>query len=182
MADERDEALLTLTADIVAAHVANNSVAVSEMQGLIAKVHGALAGLGGTAAAPEPELKPAVSIRASIKPDYLVCLEDGKKLTMLKRYIGSRFDLTPAAYREKWGLPHDYPMVAPRYSEQRRQLAHQIGLGSKPGSKRAVTPPVSTASTTKKPRTSRPSRPVAEPATAPKAKARRRRAPTSAAK
>jgi len=131
-----NETLITLTADIVAAHVSNNSVAVADLPHLIANVHGALTKLGAPApievAAPEP----AVSIRASIKPDYIICLEDGKKLKMLKRHLMTHYGMTPDDYRAKWGLPRDYPMVAPNYAEQRRSLAMQIGLGRKPASRR----------------------------------------------
>ena len=132
MTDDNRETLLTLTADIVAAHVSNNHVAVGDLPTMIGQVHTALAGLGAEAPATEPERKPAVSVRASIKPDYLVCLEDGKKLKMLKRYLMTRYQMTPEAYRARWNLPTDYPMVAPNYAERRRQLAHQIGLGRKP--------------------------------------------------
>lgn len=124
--------LLTLTADIVSAHVANNSVAVSDLQLLIANVHGSLAGLGTEPApAPKEEQKPAVTVRTSVKPDYIVCLEDGKKLKMLKRHLRTHYQLTPDAYRAKWKLPADYPMVAPNYAELRRGLAKKIGLGRK---------------------------------------------------
>ena len=125
------ETLITLTADIVAAHVSNNSVAVSDLPILIANVHGALAGLGGAAPVPEVKQEPAVSVRSSIKPDYIVCLEDGKKLKMLKRHLMTHYQLTPEQYRAKWNLPADYPMVAPKYAEQRRTLAKKIGLGTK---------------------------------------------------
>lgn len=127
--------LVTLTADIVAAHVSNsnNSVAIDDVPDLITKVHGALAGLGEDQE-PEPEpQEPAVSIRQSIKPDHIVCLEDGKKLKMLKRYLMTNYQMTPDDYRRKWNLPADYPMVAPNYAEQRRDLAKKIGLGRKPG-------------------------------------------------
>lgn len=124
--------LLALTADIVSAHVANNSVAVGDLPVLIANVHGSLASLGS---APTPvaeeQQKPAVSVRTSIKPDFIVCLEDGKKLKMLKRHLMTHYQLTPDAYRAKWKLPADYPMVAPNYAEQRRSLAKKIGLGRK---------------------------------------------------
>lgn len=131
MSEEQPD-LLTLTAEIVAAHVANNHVGASEVADLITRVHTALAGLGTAAADPaEPELKPAVSIRASVKPDYIVCLEDGKKLTMLKRYLRARYGMSPEEYRAKWGLPADYPMVAPNYADRRRELAKDIGLGRK---------------------------------------------------
>lgn len=123
--------LITLTADIVAAHVANNSVSVADIPALIGNVHSALAGLGS---APEPvaePARPAVSVRASVKPEYIICLEDGKKLKMLKRHLMTHYQMTPADYRAKWNLPADYPMVAPDYAEQRRALAHKIGLGRK---------------------------------------------------
>ena len=125
------ETLVTLTADIVAAHVSNNSVAVSDLPVLIQNVHGALTGLGRPAPAPEVKQEPAVSIRASVKPDYIVCLEDGKKLKMLKRHLMTHYQMTPEQYRAKWNLPADYPMVAPNYAEQRRTLAKKIGLGTK---------------------------------------------------
>jgi len=128
---EVQETLITLTADIVAAHVSNNSVAVSDLPVLIANVHSALAGLGGPIIEPEVKQEPAVSIRSSIKPDFIVCLEDGKKLKMLKRHLMTSYGMTPDDYRAKWGLPADYPMVAPNYAESRRQLAKSIGLGTK---------------------------------------------------
>ena len=134
MAEENDtnEMLVTLTADIVAAHVSNNSVAVSDIALLVRNVHGALASLAGPEQAAPVEAKaPAVSIRSSIKPDYIVCLEDGKKLKMLKRHLNTHYSMTPAEYRAKWGLASDYPMVAPNYAEQRRVLAKSIGLGTK---------------------------------------------------
>ena len=131
MQSELQETLITLTADIVAAHVSNNSVAVSDLPVLIQHVHGALSGLGGPVAVPEVKQEPAVSIRASIKPDYIVCLEDGKKLKMLKRHLMTHYQMTPEQYRAKWSLPADYPMVAPSYAEQRRTLAKKIGLGTK---------------------------------------------------
>jgi predicted transcriptional regulator len=129
--DEISEAMITLTADIVSAHVSNNSVAVNDLPMLIQNVHNALSGLGTPAEAPQPKQEPAVSIRASIKPDYIVCLEDGKKLKMLKRHLMTHYDMTPEDYRQKWGLAADYPMVAPNYAEQRRTLAKKIGLGTK---------------------------------------------------
>jgi predicted transcriptional regulator len=127
------EALITLTADIVAAHVSNNSVAVSDIPVLIQNVHGALSGLSNPKAPEAVRQEPAVSIRSSIKPDYIVCLEDGKKLKMLKRHLMTSYGMTPDDYRAKWGLAADYPMVAPNYAEQRRTLAKAIGLGRKPG-------------------------------------------------
>lgn len=128
---EMQKTWITLTADIVAAHVSNNTVAVSDLPVLIANVHNALANLGGPVAEPEVKQEPAVSVRASIKPDYIVCLEDGKKLKMLKRHLMTHYQMTPEAYRAKWNLPADYPMVAPNYAEQRRTLAKKIGLGTK---------------------------------------------------
>lgn len=128
-----NETLVELTADIVSAHVANNSVAVSDVAMLISSVHSALAGLGANTQEPTHAAiqAPAVSIRQSIKPDHLVCLEDGKKMKMLKRYLMTHYQMTPADYRAKWNLPADYPMVAPNYAEQRRMLAKAIGLGRK---------------------------------------------------
>lgn len=131
MADEAQDMLLTLTADIVAAHVSNNSVGMADLPDLISRVHGALAGLGTEAPAPVEEQKPAVSIRASIKPDYIVCLEDGKKLKMLRRHLMTHYAMTPDDYRAKWNLPKDYPMVAPNYAEARSALAKNSGLGRK---------------------------------------------------
>ena len=122
------ETLITLTSDIVAAHVSNNSVSVDEVPALISNVYGALAGLGAAPVAEErPE--PAVSVRASVKADHIVCLEDGKQLKMLKRYLRSRYDMSPEDYRRRWGLPPDYPMVAPAYAARRSDFAKQIGLG-----------------------------------------------------
>ena len=129
--DTAEDMLLTLTADIVAAHVSNNSVAVNDLPNLIQNVHAALSTISGTSAAPEPKPEPKVSIRASVKPDYIVCLEDGKKLKMLKRHLATHYQMTPEQYRQKWGLSADYPMVAPNYAEQRRTLAKSIGLGTK---------------------------------------------------
>ena len=130
-ADNSDDTLLTLTADIVAAHVSNNSVAVNDLPNLIQNVHSALSSIAGSTAAAEPKPEPKVSIRSSIKPDYIVCLEDGKKLKMLKRHLMTHYNMTPDQYRQKWGLSADYPMVAPNYAEQRRTLAKSIGLGTK---------------------------------------------------
>ena len=135
---EMKETLITLTSDIVAAHLSNNNVDVDAVPGLITKVYHALSGLGGQAAVEEEKPEPAVSIRASVKPDYIVCLEDGKKLKMLKRYLRTNYDMTPEEYRARWGLPADYPMVAPNYAEKRRDLAKKIGLGRKPGSTRSA--------------------------------------------
>lgn len=133
--NDSHDLLITLTSEIVTAHVANNNVAVSDVALLIQTTYGALSGLDSKAeVAPLPE--PAVSIRASIKPDYIVCLEDGKKMKMLKRHLMTAYGMTPDDYRERWGLPADYPMVAPSYAEKRRELAKKIGLGRKPGQRR----------------------------------------------
>ena len=129
-ASGQDEVLITLTSDIVAAHVSNNSVAVSDLPVLIQNVYGALSGLRNETAPPQPKPEPAVSIRSSVKPDHIVCLEDGKKLKMLKRHLMTHYQMTPDEYRAKWGLPADYPMVAPNYADQRRALAKKIGLGT----------------------------------------------------
>ena len=137
---DMNEMLITLTSDIVAAHVSNNSVAVEDVAGLISNVYGALAGLGQAVTVVEALPEPAGSIRASIKPDYIVCLEDGKKLKMLKRHLMTHYNMTPDQYRARWNLPADYPMVAPNYAERRRELAVKIGLGRKPGQKRGRKP------------------------------------------
>ncbi|WP_114226705.1 MULTISPECIES: MucR family transcriptional regulator [Sphingomonas] len=129
--DVGQDTLITLTADIVAAHVSNNSVAVNDLPQLIQNVHGALSGLGGQPAVPEVKQEPKVPVRSSVKPDFIVCLEDGKKLKMLKRHLMTHYNMTPDQYRQKWNLAADYPMVAPNYAEQRRTLAKSIGLGTK---------------------------------------------------
>ena len=136
MSDAHDkETLVTLTSDIVSAHVSNNDVAVDDLPSLITSVFKALsrAGTKDEKLAP-PE--PAVSVRASVKPEYIICLEDGKKLKMLKRYLRANYDMSPEEYRKRWNLPADYPMVAPNYTEKRREMAKKIGLGRKPGQKR----------------------------------------------
>lgn len=125
------EVLITLTSDIVSAHVANNNVNTADVPALITSVFGTLATLGEVVVIAEEELTPAVSVRASVKPDYLVCLEDGKKMKMLKRYLRTNYNMSPDEYRARWGLPADYPMVAPNYAEIRRDLAKKIGLGRK---------------------------------------------------
>lgn len=133
MADNEvaEDTLLTLTADIVAAHVSNNSVAVNDLPNLIQNVHQALTGISSAGSAAEAKPEPKVSIRSSVKPDYISCLECGKKQKMLKRHLMTNHEMTPADYRQKWGLSSDYPMVAPNYAEQRRKLAKSIGLGTK---------------------------------------------------
>ena len=126
-----EDTLLTLTADIVAAHVSNNSVAVNDLPNLIQNVHSALLGISSVGSAPEAKPEPKVSVRASVKPDYIVCLEDGKKQKMLKRHLMTNHGMTPDEYRQKWGLAADYPMVAPNYARQRSRLAKEIGLGTR---------------------------------------------------
>ncbi|HZF93362.1 MAG TPA: MucR family transcriptional regulator [Allosphingosinicella sp.] len=129
-----NEKLVELTADIVSAHVQNNTVSVGDMPTLVQRIYEALAGLtsGGQEAAPQ-EKTPVVSVRASIKPDFLVCMECGGKHKMLKRHLMNAHNMTPDQYRTDYGLPREYPMVAPNYSEQRRTLAHSIGLGRRRG-------------------------------------------------
>ena len=129
------ETLITLTSDIVAAHVSNNSVAVDALPQLIGNVYTALSGLGAPAPAPEAPPEPAVPVRSSVKNDHIVCLEDGKKLKMLKRHLMTHYQLTPDQYRQRWGLAADYPMGAPNYAAQRSAFAKKIGLGRTPGSK-----------------------------------------------
>lgn len=132
--------LLGLTTDIVTAHLSKNTVSTAEVPALIRSIHAALSGLGQPVSVEKPKQEPAVTVRSSIRHDYIVCLEDGAKLKMLKRYLRTRYDLTPDEYRMKWGLPRDYPMVAPAYAAQRKELAVKIGLGRKPGGVSSVTP------------------------------------------
>jgi predicted transcriptional regulator len=128
------EKLVELTADIVAAHAANNTVAVGDMAALVQRVYEALSGLTqGDAEPARQEKTPVVSVRASVKPDFLFCMECGGKHKMLKRHLMNAHNMTPDQYRGDYGLPRDYPMVAPNYSEQRRTLAHSIGLGRRRG-------------------------------------------------
>ena len=123
------EEILGLTSEIVAAHVSNNTVALSDLPGLIEQVFRTLASVGGTNGASADRPTPAVPIKKSITPDFIVCLEDGKQLKMLKRHLKTRYNMTPEEYRERWGLPRDYPMVAPNYSKERAKMAKKIGLG-----------------------------------------------------
>ncbi|MFT9453865.1 MucR family transcriptional regulator [Komagataeibacter saccharivorans] len=127
---EQDFSCLELTAQVVSAHVSNNSVAATDLPELIRNVYQALATVGQPVEEPE-KLQPAVPIRRSVFPDYIICLEDGKKLKMLKRHLHSAYGMTPEQYRERWGLPPEYPMVAPSYAERRSSLAREIGLGRK---------------------------------------------------
>ena len=127
--------VLRMAVDIVAAYVSNNTVPSSQVPEVINTIYNSLNSIdGGAEAAPEPA-KPAVSIRRSVTPDYIVCLEDGKKLKMLKRHLRAAYDMSPEEYRAKWGLPADYPMVAPNYAAQRSSFAKKIGLGRKKGQK-----------------------------------------------
>ena len=129
-AAEGSSDLLKLVSEIVASYVSNNPVPVSELPAMIRSVHATLGGLSGAMAmGAVTSQKPAVTIKKSITPEYLICLEDGKKLKMLKRYLRSRYGLSPDQYRAKWGLPADYPMVASNYAAQRSEFAKKIGLG-----------------------------------------------------
>jgi predicted transcriptional regulator len=128
---EQNSDLLALTTEIVAAHVSNNTVSVGDLPQLINQVYNSLANIGNVPAAPAERPQPAVPIRKSVHPDYIVCLEDGKKLKMLKRHLKTAYNMTPEAYRERWGLASDYPMVAPNYARQRSRLAKEIGLGTR---------------------------------------------------
>ena len=132
MADEAGGTdVLELTAQIVSAHVSNNPVEAESLPGLIQEVFRALSEIGnGPVTVDKPQ--PAVAVKKSVFPDYIICLEDGKKLKMLKRHLKTAYDMTPEAYRERWGLPPDYPMVAPNYASHRSSLAKKIGLGRKP--------------------------------------------------
>jgi len=127
--------LLELTTEIVSAHVGNNNVALGDLPTIIQDVYKTLSTLGATPAAPERP-RPAVPMKKSVFPDYIICLEDGKKLKMLKRHLKTAYDMTPEEYREKWALPSDYPMVAPNYAKHRSKLAKKIGLGTKPRTRR----------------------------------------------
>ncbi|TDI54364.1 MAG: MucR family transcriptional regulator [Alphaproteobacteria bacterium] len=129
--------LIELTADIVSAYVSNNAIQSSDLSVLIGEVHTALYQTIGGPAEPEPEpQKPAVSIKKSVTPDYIICLDDGKKFKSLKRHLRTHYDMTPEDYREKWGLPADYPMVAPNYAKARSMLAKKMGLGQKRGKRK----------------------------------------------
>jgi predicted transcriptional regulator len=125
-----DDELLRMTAEVVSAYVSNNTLPTGQLADVIQAVYNSLRGLDGQVVeAPAEPLKPAVPVRKSVTPEYLICLEDGKKLKMLKRHLRSTYNLTPDEYRTKWGLPQDYPMVAPKYAEQRSEFAKKIGLG-----------------------------------------------------
>ncbi len=135
MSDEFRTATVDLTADIVSAFVSNNTVSMQDIPSLISSVYTALSNSGSGAALPvEIELVPAVSVKKSVTPDFIICLEDGKKFKSLKRHLSSKYGLSPDQYRAKWSLPYDYPMVAPNYAASRSALAHQMGLGRKASS------------------------------------------------
>ena len=127
--------LIELSSEIVSAYVSHNAVSPTDLTRLISEVHGALRSLQSNEvpAPPPEELKPAVSVRKSVAPDYIICLEDGKKFKSLKRHLRTHYNMSPEEYREKWGLPADYPMVAPNYSATRSKLAKDNGLGRKAG-------------------------------------------------
>jgi predicted transcriptional regulator len=128
--NEKSSNYIELTADIVSAYVSNNSVAAGDISALISQVHSALLRVSnGQGEVVSETLKPAVAVKKSITPEYLICLEDGKKFKSLKRHLRTQYNMTPEHYREKWGLAPDYPMVAPKYAEARSQLAKQMGLG-----------------------------------------------------
>lgn len=126
---EKNIDLLELTAKVVANHLSNNTVDVKDIPGLIRQVYKTMEQLNGSNASLTPSVQPAVPIKDSIKPDYIVCLEDGKRLKMLKRYLRTKYQLSPEDYKKRWGLPPDYPLVAPNYALKRQELAKSIGLG-----------------------------------------------------
>jgi predicted transcriptional regulator len=128
--------VLGLTAQIVAAHVGNNAVPAGELTSLIQHVYRTLSGVGHETVVEDTKPAPAVPVKKSVFPDHLICLEDGKKLKMLKRHLKTAYDMTPEQYRERWGLAADYPMVAPNYARHRSALAKKIGLGTKPRGKK----------------------------------------------
>jgi predicted transcriptional regulator len=127
---ERHGSLLALTTDIVSAHLSNNQVAAEEIPGVIQKIYRTLANLDADGGSLSEKPQPSVPVKKSVTPDYIICLEDGKKLKMLKRHLKSSYNMTPEQYRERWGLPADYPMVAPNYARRRSHLAKEIGLGT----------------------------------------------------
>lgn len=127
---DHQKELVGMVAEIVSAYVSANQVPANDLPGIIRTVHSALLEVSGTvAAAPDHPLEPAVAIKKSVTPDFIICLEDGKKFKSLKRHLRTRYSMTPDEYRTKWGLPHDYPMVAPNYAKERSTLAKRMGLG-----------------------------------------------------
>ncbi|RWD60546.1 MAG: MucR family transcriptional regulator [Mesorhizobium sp.] len=148
MTEEADhiDALIELTADVVSAYVSNNPVPVGDLPALIGQVHAALKGTAGSISAEQPQaLKPAVPIKKSVMADHIICLDDGKKFKSLKRHLSTQYGLTPDEYRAKWGLPADYPMVAPNYAAARSTLAKTMGLGRKPNESDTPAPAKRTA-------------------------------------
>lgn len=137
MSETQQTDFLTMTSRIVSSYVANNTLEAEQLPELIRKVYETCTTLSETAAPQAESLEPAVAVSKSITPDFLICLEDGRKLKMLKRYLRSRYDMTPDEYRAKWNLPADYPMVAPNYAKLRSKHAKQIGLGKKPPAKKS---------------------------------------------
>ena len=131
MKELEESELLEMTVEIVSSYVANNVLQAGALPDLIKTVHATITGLTQHAAAPAEELEPAISVAKSVTPEFIICLEDGRKLKMLKRYLRTRYDMTPEEYRAKWNLPPDYPMVAPNYAKLRSRHAKQIGLGKK---------------------------------------------------
>jgi predicted transcriptional regulator len=161
--------LVELTADIAAAYVGANTISSADVATLISSIHSAIAGTTAPAVPGASPQEPAVPIRSSIKHDYIVCLEDGAKLKMLRRYLRTRYDLSPEDYRAKWGLPRNYPMVAPAYAETRRGLAHASGLGRKkpveeevvaPVTKKKASPKLAADGTEKRDRPAKAAKPV----------------------
>lgn len=145
------DTLIELAADVVSAYVSNNPIPVGDLPALIGQVHAALRATAGGISAQEPvALTPAVPIRKSVTPDYIISLEDGKKFKSLKRHLSTHYGLTPGEYRAKWGLPVDYPMVAPNYAAKRSSLAKSMGLGRKPKAPKEPEAPVPTKRTRKK--------------------------------
>lgn len=155
MSDEMPLNVLDLTAKIVSAHVSKNPVAIDALPGLIQAVYRSLSTAGDAEPPPVPTHTPAVPIKKSVFPDYIVCLEDGKKLKMLKRHLQTSYGMSPDAYRTKWGLPRDYPMVAPNYAATRSGLAKQIGLGRKATVPAAIAETPADSKPTRKPRASK---------------------------
>jgi predicted transcriptional regulator len=131
MKELEESELLEMTVEIVSSYVANNSLQAAALPDFIKTVHATIVGLTHDVEAPQEKLEPAVTVAKSVTPEFIICLEDGRKLKMLKRYLRTRYDMTPEEYRAKWGLPADYPMVAPNYAKLRSRHAKQIGLGKK---------------------------------------------------
>ena len=176
--NEGNTNVIELTSDIVAAYVSNNSVQSTELPDLIRSVHSALGNIAAPVAEPEARKDPAVPIKKSITPDAIICLEDGRKFKSLKRHLRTAYDLTPEQYRAKWGLPRDYPMVAPAYAAARSNLAKQMGLGQGGRQPAKATP----AKIAKAPAAKAPAAKAPAKAAAPKAASARAKAPATAAK